>query len=525
MWYGAQMDARPPEGISPQDLLRCFEVLETIASDGHVLARLNEDDRVRLMMAAGRLIHPEQAEARRRVKAKRSFKKQQLEAKDRVVRAATHIRAARRDAVFVAPERRLIGPGAGAEPVVELERPRDCYVCKTSFTRVHFFYDAMCPDCGALNYEKRFQTAPLDGRVALITGARLKIGYQAALMLLRAGARVVVTTRFPHDAAQRFARENDFGVWGDRLQVHGLDLRHSPSVEVFTQLMERRLDRLDILINNAAQTVRRPPGFYKHMVDLESAPIETLTEGARKILAQHAELRRELTGSPDLGWLSEWHGIADRTRVARPSGQPSTLGITESAALSQIPYKCDDGTEQYFPEGRLDADLQQVDHRAMNSWRMRLSDVPTAELLEVQLVNSVAPFILCSKLKPLMLRDRTGEKHIVNVSAVEGQFARHTKTDKHPHTNMAKAALNMMTLTSARDYVRDGIHMNAVDTGWVTDEDPAAISARKQAEHDFQPPLDIVDGAARVCDPIFSGLLTGQHSWGNFFKDYRPVAW
>jgi NAD(P)-dependent dehydrogenase (short-subunit alcohol dehydrogenase family) len=156
---------------------------------------------------------------------------------------------------------------------------------------------------------------------------------------------------------------------------------------------------------------------------------------------------------------------------------------------------------------------------------MTLADVPTDELLEVQLVNAIAPFILCSKLKPLMLRTPGDGKHIVNVSAMEGKFNRFTKTDKHPHTNMAKAALNMMTLTSARDYARFGIYMNAVDTGWVTDEDPAEISERKQAEYDFQPPLDIVDGAARVIDPIFSGVLSGQHTWGKFLKDYMPTDW
>jgi NAD(P)-dependent dehydrogenase (short-subunit alcohol dehydrogenase family) len=178
-----------------------------------------------------------------------------------------------------------------------------------------------------------------------------------------------------------------------------------------------------------------------------------------------------------------------------------------------------------FPAGRTDADLQQIDLRAMNSWRMTLAQVPSPEMLEVQLVNAVAPFILCSKLKGLMMRDPTGEKHIVNVSAVEGQFSRRTKTDRHPHTNMAKAALNMMTLTSAPDYAADGIFMNAVDTGWVTDEDPVALSTRKQENHDFQPPLDIVDGAARVCDPFFSGLITGQHVWGKFLKDYAPASW
>ena len=151
--------------------------------------------------------------------------------------------------------------------------------------------------------------------------------------------------------------------------------------------------------------------------------------------------------------------------------------------------------------------------------------MPSVELLEVQLVNAIAPFILNARLKPLMLRTPERDKHIVNVSAMEGQFYRNFKTTRHPHTNMAKAALNMMTLTSAPDYAKDGMWMNAVDTGWVTDEDPIALSLRKQAVHDFQPPLDVVDGAARILDPLFVGLNTGTHASGKFFKDYKTAAW
>jgi NAD(P)-dependent dehydrogenase (short-subunit alcohol dehydrogenase family) len=203
------------------------------------------------------------------------------------------------------------------------------------------------------------------------------------------------------------------------------------------------------------------------------------------------------------------------------------MGIHSPALLSQVPFAYDpaEDAEGLYPAGVSDADLQQVDLRTTNSWRLTLDQVPSAEMLEVHLVNAVAPFILASKLKPLMMRHPSRDKHIVNVSAMEGQFARRTKTDKHPHTNMAKAALNMMTLTSAPGYAADGIFMNAVDTGWVTDEDPVVLAARKREVHDFQPPLDIVDGAARICDPFFSGLLTGVHLSGKFLKDYAPAAW
>jgi NAD(P)-dependent dehydrogenase (short-subunit alcohol dehydrogenase family) len=400
--------------------------------------------------------------------------------------------------------------------------PRNCYVCKAEFTKVHFFYDSMCPKCADFNYAKRFQTAPLDGQTALITGSRLKIGYQAALMMLRAGARVIATTRFPVDSALRYAREKDFSQWADRLHIYGLDLRHTPSVEIFCRFIEHKYDRLDLLINNAAQTVRRPPGFYAHMMKSEALHVEDLPQGAQDLLRHFEDCKKEL-GLKHTDAL----GVQRAGLAVTWGGQEPGVGLSSSAELSQIPYVHDQqlSVEKVFPGGSLDADLQQVDLRDVNSWRLRLGEIQTSEMIELQLVNAIAPFVLCNKLSWMMKRENTGKKHIVNVSAMEGKFHRFVKTDRHPHTNMAKAALNMLTHTSASDLAKYGIFMNAVDTGWVTDEDPFVLSRRKQEEHDFQPPLDIVDGAARVCDPFFDGILTGKHWCGKFLKDYFPVEW
>jgi NAD(P)-dependent dehydrogenase (short-subunit alcohol dehydrogenase family) len=496
------------------DLLKVIEALEALVADPALAASLTKDEHVRLMAAAGRLSRPSKIE---RLKISRSIRKEKhrrvLRA-DRAAVATTGIREARKTDVFVAPGKLLPAPGS---PTEEVRKPRACYVCKQPYTTLHHFYDGLCPTCADLNYSKRFQTADLSGRSALVTGARVKIGYQAALKLLRAGARVLVTTRFPHDAARRYAAEPDFAEWARRLRIHGLDLRHSPSVEIFARYVQQDETRLDALISNACQTVRRPVGFFQHLLDHEALPWKDLPKAERSVLEGHYECR----------------GLLEKSASDEPSRGLSLLdtgsvgvGIRDSAKLSQVRMTYDDRTcgRETFPAGRLDADLQQVDLRLQNSWRMTLAEVPTPELLEVLLINAVAPFVLAARLKPLMLRAGTREVHVVNVSAMEGIFSRGTKTDKHPHTNMAKAALNMMTRTSASDYARDGIHMNAVDTGWVTDEDPIAHATRKKSEG-FEPPLDIVDGAARILDPLFSGLNTGVHASGQFFKDYKPSSW
>jgi len=520
--------------VTVDQLSEAIRVLERIVDDRALLEQLAPDARRQLVRAAGRVSTPTRTERKQLLRAIRKHEQKEVarrRAEDQRRLAETGIRSqlstrARKRPhppapVLDGPSKILPSPSSDA--AVRLNLPRSCYVCKQDFEQLHFFYDSMCPECAELNWTRRNQTFDLTGRYALVTGGRVKIGYQAALKLLRAGATVIVSTRFPRDAAARFLEEKDHADWHSRLQVHGLDLRHTPSVEAFADHLCQTLPRLDFVLNNACQTVRRPPGFYSHLMEAERTLIDSLPDMARPLLESYEELRGK--GAPTPGTSSS--SSSSSPHIPSPQVEDSLAGIRRAAELSQVPLVAGDeeGGQELFPSGKLDHDQQQIDLRQINSWRLRLADVPTVELLEVQLVNAIAPFVLNARLKPLMLRVPTPDKHIVNVSAMEGIFYRAYKTDKHPHTNMAKAALNMLTRTSARDYVADGIHMNSVDTGWITDEDPVEIARRKQEELDFHPPLDIVDAAARICDPIFQGFATGQHAWGNFFKDYKIANW
>ncbi|KQP81996.1 SDR family NAD(P)-dependent oxidoreductase [Aeromicrobium sp. Leaf291] len=392
-----------------------------------------------------------------------------------------------------------------------LQVPRGCYICKRKFTLVDAFYHQLCPDCAALSHAKRDARTDLTGRRALLTGGRAKIGMYIALRLLRDGAETTITTRFPRDAVRRFAGLPDSADWMHRLRVVGIDLRDPAQVVGLADDLASR-GHLDILINNAAQTVRRSPGAYGPLAEAEDAPLPP-------------GLTYE-TGGPELVTFGHTSDLHPAALVGSVESHPVLAGDASTAdALTERTHRL----EQALTAGS--ADLSRIDAGGLvpdvvdtNSWVQTVSEVDALELLEVQLCNQTAPFLLISRLRPALAASPARRTYVVNVSAMEGQFSRRYKGPGHPHTNMSKAALNMLTRTSAGEMLEsDGILMTAVDTGWITDERPHTTKVRL-AEEGFKAPLDLVDGAARVYDPIVRGEA-GEDVHGVFLKDYDVSPW
>ncbi|MFJ9691711.1 SDR family NAD(P)-dependent oxidoreductase [Kitasatospora sp. NPDC101183] len=467
---------------------------EELAAFGRTLGRLRAlPSRDRTRLHAERQLSSFVMESRKR---RRQEARQAEREADAALLAATSTGAlARRED---APLTTAIGS------VGDLLKPQRCYICKQRYQRVDAFYHRLCPACAADNTARRALSTDLRGRRALLTGGRVKIGFQLALMMLRDGAELIVTSRFPQDTVRRFRAAEGSAQWWDRLTVVGIDLRDPRQVLGLTEQLRAEGRPLDILVNNAAQTLRRPPESYALLAAGER---EALPAADRRMIG-HAPGFRPPAGAAPLP--SGGEGPLSLLSPASPASPASLASLASLASVASVASLAD--------EAGLLPDLADA-----NSWSAKLGSLDPAEVLEVQLVNALAPVLLCDRLLPLLLASPHPARYIVNVTAVEGRFAVRNKTPRHPHTNMAKAALNMLTRTSAADLATRGVHLCAVDTGWITDENPAPAKARI-ADRGFRTPLDIVDGAARVYDPIVRGEA-GDPQSGVFLKDYRVADW
>lgn len=362
--------------------------------------------------------------------------------------------------------------------LTQLHIPKNCYCCNRSYQYAHSFYTRLCPQCAGENYEKRFETADLTGRNVILTGGRVKVGFATALKLLRNGANLVLTTRFPALAMELMQQEADFKNWKDRLWIYGLDLRNLKAIQDFIDFYTSKFDTLDILINNAAQTIKYPDEYYLPIIKREK------------------EMLLEYENNQNL--------IPNKTEISK-----------ETAKLE---YAQDEVTQV-----ELTRFGQPVDNRDKTSWNSTLEEVSMYELVEVNLINHIAPYFLIKELKPLMKNSGYKEKFIINVTSSEGIFSYENKTIFHPHTNMTKAALNMMTLTSAREFEKEQIYMSAVDVGWISTGAKESLR-KKQFEQGYIPPLDSVDGAARILHPIAEGIK-GNYFSGVLLKNYKIHTW
>lgn len=364
----------------------------------------------------------------------------------------------------------------------EVVRAKDCYVCNKQYYKVHSFYHRLCPECAELNYEKRQLRANFSNYTVLVTGGRVKIGYHTALRFLRDGANVIVTTRFPHNALLRYSQESDYAIWKDRLEIYGVDFKKILSLENFLYYLQTTKKSLDIIINNAAQTVRLPQVHYNELIEAEAILKEKLSTP----LLQNVDDENVLQ-----------IGVND---------EKESLPIVDESLYALQPTSSDLTTNE-----------------DENSWMKTLSEIDTIELLEVNLINNVAPFLINSKLKPLLMNSPNPKRFIINVTSVEGQFSYPNRRPHHPHTNMTKAALNMMTATSSPDFAKDNIFMNSVDVGWISSNNPGGKDARMQKDGFFHP-LDCEDAASRIYDPIVQGVK-GEATFGKLYKDYFVTAW
>ncbi|MDE6501477.1 MAG: SDR family oxidoreductase [Ruminococcus sp.] len=323
----------------------------------------------------------------------------------------------------------------------------------------------ICPDCKALNEKMRTLSCDLTGKNAVVTGGRIKIGYAVCLKLLRMGANVIAVTRYPKNALETYAKEPDFEDFRSRLFIVGFDLIRVDRIgELIEHIGNIFNGHLDILINNSAQTVKKSSSYYAELQMKENS-------------------------------IEDKHNFRQLVSMCN----------TEEKTFSIIP------NNQIVDYG------EQPDK---NSWVRRPEEISPQELLEVQLINVTAPFILTNGLRKFLAHGKSEKSWVINVSSVEGRFNTKQKLARHVHTNMAKASLNMMTHSISSDFVRDGIYVYSCDPGWVSNQFPPAY----EISVNFKPYLTFEDGAMRILYPIIKNFNEEKiKDYGMFYKDYRII--
>ena len=425
---------------------------------------------------------------------------------------------------------------------------KSCYICKQKLglDNINNFYGSLCKKCGDYNYSFREMKLDFTGRIAIVTGGRIKIGYFIVKKLLSYGCKVITTSRFPKDTLFKYKADPEYDLWKDNLIIYPIDFRIIQSTMKFVEYIKKNFAHVDFLINNAAQTVRRTTEYYEYLMPVEvkklpkednkkiinndylniqnqlsenfekekSKSFESTDFNIVKIDLQKESKKKQIINS--LKSLINESNKNDNDTYIPLSVIASQIKIMEEKEQPKICIMGGEGQPYDFAEGK-------------NSWNFELDEIPLEEFIEVQIINAWTPYYLCAKLKPLMMKSPFPDKYIVNVTAVEGIF-NHFKRSTHVHTNMAKAALNMLTRTCGKYLEKCGIYMTCVDTGWVShmNEMNKIIDNEEKDKSEYEMatvPLDELDGAMRVLHPIIEGIKNKKYFSGILLKDYVKSKW
>jgi NAD(P)-dependent dehydrogenase (short-subunit alcohol dehydrogenase family) len=425
---------------------------------------------------------------------------------------------------------------------------KTCYICKQKLglDNISKFYGSLCTKCGDYNYSFRTMKLDFTGRIAIVTGGRIKIGFYIVKKLLSYGCKVITTSRFPKDALFKFKEDPEYDLWKNNLIIYPIDFRIIQSTMNFVKYIEKNFSHIDFLINNAAQTVRRTTEYYEYLMPIEVKKLpnddnekiikndyllvqkQVSEEFEKDKLKKKSENENDNIFKFDIQKESEKKQIINSlVSLIKKNKEESDETIPLSVIASQIKIM----EEKEQPKvAIMGGDGQPYDFsKGKNSWNFELDEIPLEEFIEVQIINAWTPYYLCVKLKPLMMQSPYPDKYIVNVTSVEGIF-NHYKRSSHVHTNMAKAALNMFTRTCG-SYLKDmGIYMTCVDTGWVSPMNEINkimnVDTKDNFEQEFTNiPLDELDGAMRVLHPIIEGIKNKNYLYGILLKDYEKSDW